>query len=48
MLLRDLKAETPWQDILTWITTKTKTLPSGADHRALQVLAPYISSNTKG
>lgn len=48
MLLRDLKAEIPWQDILSWINAKSKTLPSGADHRALQVLAPYISNKTDG
>ncbi len=44
MLLRDLQAATPWQDILAWITAKSKTLPSGADSRALQVLTTHTPS----
>ncbi len=31
MLLRDLKAETAWQDILTWLVAPDAGLPSGAD-----------------
>lgn len=48
MLLRDLQAATPWQDIVTWISTKSKNLPSGADQRALQVLAPTAASSHGG
>jgi acylglycerol lipase len=38
MLLRDLQASIPWDDILAWINLDTKKLPSGADHRAREVL----------
>lgn len=31
MLLRDLKAETPWRDILAWLDDPAAGLPSGAD-----------------
>ena len=31
MLLRDLKAETSWRDILAWLDTPGTDLPSGAD-----------------
>ena len=31
MLLRDLKAETSWRDILTWLDDPSTSLPSGAD-----------------
>jgi alpha-beta hydrolase superfamily lysophospholipase len=31
MLLRDLKAETAWQDILAWLDDRYASLPSGAD-----------------
>ena len=43
MLLRDLKAEVVWRDILAWIegdiANKKTALPSGADERAVQALA---------
>jgi alpha-beta hydrolase superfamily lysophospholipase len=39
MLLRDLQADMVLADIVSWIETPTKPLPSGADHRALEVLA---------
>ena len=39
MLLRDLQAPTAWKDIAAWINNKPEKLPSGADHRARQVLA---------
>ncbi len=38
MLLRDLKAEVVWRDILAWIENAQAPLPSGADRRAAQVL----------
>lgn len=38
MLLRDLQAKTPWQDIESWIADSTSALPSGADHHALEQL----------
>ena len=38
MLLRDLQAAIPWQDIVAWISHKTDRLPSGADQRASVVL----------
>jgi hypothetical protein len=31
MLLRDLKAETSWRDILAWLDNPASGLPSGAD-----------------
>jgi len=31
MLLRDLEAQTPWRDILTWLDNPAAGLPSGAD-----------------
>jgi alpha-beta hydrolase superfamily lysophospholipase len=34
LLLRDLQAEKPWNDIAAWITDRTAPLPSGADKRA--------------
>lgn len=39
MLLRDLQAQTVWQDIKVWIDTRQSQLPSGAVLRAKQVLA---------
>jgi alpha-beta hydrolase superfamily lysophospholipase len=33
MLLRDLQAEKPWQDIAAWIDNHAAPLPSGADRR---------------
>jgi alpha-beta hydrolase superfamily lysophospholipase len=42
MLLRDLKAEIPWQDILSWISKDSGVLPSGADRRARELLSDYL------
>jgi alpha-beta hydrolase superfamily lysophospholipase len=39
MLLRDLQAEKPWQDIAAWIENHNAPLPSGADRRAALGLA---------
>jgi len=38
LLLRDLKAETTWQDIATWIAHQSDKLPSGADKHANEIL----------
>lgn len=38
MLLRDLQAKTPWQDIEFWISDSISDLPSGADSRAVEYL----------
>jgi acylglycerol lipase len=38
MLLRDLQAHIPWEDILVWINLDSNQLPSGADRRAREVL----------
>jgi acylglycerol lipase len=38
MLLRDLQAAIALEDILAWINLDAKKLPSGADHRAKEVL----------
>lgn len=38
MLLRDLQAAIPWEDILAWINLGVNQLPSGADRRAKEVL----------
>jgi alpha-beta hydrolase superfamily lysophospholipase len=43
LLLRDLKAETSWQDIAAWIGHKTE-LPSGADKHAKTILKKAVSS----
>ncbi len=42
MLLRDLQANVPWRDILTWIRQDAEKLPSGADHHAGKVLERYL------
>jgi acylglycerol lipase len=42
LLLRDLHAETTWQDIVAWIQHSAQ-LPSGADHHAKTVLAKLKS-----
>jgi alpha-beta hydrolase superfamily lysophospholipase len=42
MLLRDLQAEIPYQDILSWIRENSNDLPSGADRRAKELLASYL------
>jgi acylglycerol lipase len=39
MLLRDLQGSTAWKDIAAWINEDGIRLPSGADHRAEQILA---------
>lgn len=44
MLLRDLQAHKPWQDIATWIKANVTQLPSGADTRAQAVLAEHAGS----
>jgi acylglycerol lipase len=38
MLLRDLQASIAWEDIVAWINFGADKLPSGADHRADEVL----------
>jgi len=38
MLIRDVAAETVWQDIEAWINSPEATLPSGADHHAARLL----------
>ncbi|MBK8814335.1 MAG: alpha/beta hydrolase [Methylococcaceae bacterium] len=38
MLLRDLQAVIAWKDIEAWIKLQNNVLPSGADHRAHEVL----------
>jgi alpha-beta hydrolase superfamily lysophospholipase len=43
MLLRDMQASTTWKDIEAWIHDSLKKLPSGADHRAQEVLAQIVS-----
>lgn len=43
MLLRDLQAPKLWQDVATWITARPAKLPSGADERARQLLAPLLA-----
>ncbi|MEQ1620253.1 MAG: lysophospholipase [Methylococcales bacterium] len=43
MLLRDLQAQTVWQDIKVWIDTRQHHLPSGAEQRAKQVLTEAVS-----
>ncbi|MGR8933497.1 MAG: alpha/beta hydrolase [Gammaproteobacteria bacterium] len=42
MLLRDLQAPKLWRDIVAWIGARSNKLPSGADDRARQVLAPLL------
>lgn len=42
MLLRDLQAPTAWRDIAAWVEGETEKLPSGADQRALEVLAEWL------
>jgi len=37
MLLRDLQAQTVWQDVLTWIDDPAAALPSGADRRLRRI-----------
>jgi acylglycerol lipase len=39
MLLRDLQAAIAWNDIIAWINLDADNLPSGANHRAKEVLA---------
>lgn len=39
LLLRDLAAQTVWQDIVAWIGAHTPQLPSGAHQRAQEILA---------
>jgi alpha-beta hydrolase superfamily lysophospholipase len=47
MLLRDLQAPTTWKDIAAWISNKPQQLPSGADHRAQQILAQASIAKTE-
>jgi acylglycerol lipase len=42
MLLRDLQASIPREDILAWINWGVNQLPSGADRRAREVLKPLL------
>lgn len=48
MLLRDLQANIPWQDIAVWIKARSNKLPSGADNRAKAVLAEHATSAKGG
>lgn len=40
MLLRDLQAPVLWLDIVDWIASADRSLPSGADRRAQKLLTP--------
>lgn len=42
MLLRDLQASIAWDDIVAWINLNVNKLPSGADHRASEVLKQLL------
>lgn len=44
MLLRDLQAETVWNDVLAWIADPLAALPSGADRAARQRLREQAAS----
>ena len=44
MLLRDLKAEIIWRDIVAWIEDRRQPLPSGADQQAAESLKPSLSA----
>ena len=46
MLLRDLKAQVTWQDIVLWINQKSGKLPSGADLYAGKALKQYQSAKS--
>lgn len=46
MLLRDLHADIPLQDILHWIKNRSPSLPSKADFRARQAITKYKNSET--
>lgn len=46
MLLRDLHAETAWQDIAAWIQHQSDQLPSGADKHAKDILAKLKNGQT--
>lgn len=47
MLLRDLKAETVWTDILAWLESPTAQLPSGATKDAWTALLPPPIASTE-
>lgn len=44
MLLRDLQAETVWNDVLAWIGDPLTPLPSGADRAARRRLQEQATS----
>jgi alpha-beta hydrolase superfamily lysophospholipase len=46
MLLRDLNANTAWQDIAAWINHQAGKLPSGADDHAKEILAKLKNGQT--
>ncbi len=48
LLLRDLRAKLPWQDIAAWIENHHKPLPSGADKRVAQVWPEGLDSIAPG
>jgi acylglycerol lipase len=46
LLLRDLHAETAWQDIVAWIAHQSDQLPSGADEHAKDILSRLRNGQT--
>lgn len=46
LLLRDLHAETAWQDIAVWIAHQSDKLPSGADKHAKEILVRLKNEQT--
>jgi acylglycerol lipase len=46
LLLRDLHAETAWQDIAAWIAHQSDKLPSGADKHAKEILVKRKNQQT--
>jgi alpha-beta hydrolase superfamily lysophospholipase len=42
LLLRDLHAERPWEDIAAWVADRDRPLPSGADQRAAALASPGV------
>ncbi|MBK18193.1 MAG: alpha/beta hydrolase [Rhodospirillaceae bacterium] len=44
MLLRDLKAEIIWRDIVSWTNDRSLPLPSGADKQAIKTIAPKAAA----
>lgn len=48
MLLRDLQARTPWNDIAAWIDDRRAALPSGADRHIHRVWPAMVSAQSGG